>query len=102
SWQTAIHRDWGGVDFEDFRAIAEWMVADDSIDSERIGLYGGSYGGFATLTCITRLPEYWRCAVDAYGPCNLVTSLEDAEPNWRRWNLKWIGNLETDREKLIE
>jgi dipeptidyl aminopeptidase/acylaminoacyl peptidase len=102
SWQTAIHRDWGGVDLEDFRAIADWMVADTAIDSERIGVYGGSYGGFATLTCITRLPEYWRCAVDVFGPCNLVTSLEDAEPNWRRWNLKWIGDLRTDREKLVE
>jgi len=102
SWQTAIHREWGGVDLEDFRAIAEWMVSDDRIDSERIAVYGGSYGGFATLTCITRLPSYWKCAVAAYPPCNLITMLEDAEPNWRRWNRKWIGDVDSDREKLIE
>jgi dipeptidyl aminopeptidase/acylaminoacyl peptidase len=100
SWQTAIHRDWGGVDLADFRAVAEWMTSQPEIDPTRIGVFGGSYGGFATLTCITRLPQYWRCAVDLFGPSNLVSSLEDAEPNWRRWNLLWIGDLTTDRDKL--
>jgi dipeptidyl aminopeptidase/acylaminoacyl peptidase len=102
SWQGAIHRDWGGVDVADFKAIAEWLRQDPAIDSERIGVFGGSYGGFATLSCVTRLPEYWRCGVALYGPCNLVTMLEDAEPNWRRWNRRWIGDLQTDREKLVE
>jgi dipeptidyl aminopeptidase/acylaminoacyl peptidase len=101
SWQTAIHRDWGGVDLEDFRKIADWMVADERIDSSRMAVYGGSYGGFATLTCITRLPSYWKCAVAAYPPCNLITMLEDSEPNWRRWNKKWIGSVDTDRDSLV-
>jgi dipeptidyl aminopeptidase/acylaminoacyl peptidase len=100
SWQTAIHRDWGGVDLADFHAVAEWMTSQPEIDPARIGAYGGSYGGFATLTCITRIPDYWRCAVDVFGPCNLLTSLEDAEPNWRRWNLLWIGDQVADRDKL--
>ena len=102
SWQTRIHRDWGGIDVEDFRALAEWMRADEQIDSERICVYGGSYGGFAALSCVTRLPEYWRCGVALYAPCSLVTMLEDAEPNWRRWNRLWIGDLEKDRDRLVE
>lgn len=100
SWQAAIHRDWGGIDLADFRAIAEWMTSQPEIDAARLGVYGGSYGGFATLTCITRIPQYWRCAVDIFGPSNLLSSLEDAEPNWRRWNLLWIGDLAADRDKL--
>lgn len=102
SWQTAIHREWGSIDLEDFRAVAEWMRAQPDFDPERLGVMGGSYGGFATLLCITRLPEFWRCAVDIFGPGNLVSVLEDAEPNWRRWNRLWIGDLATDREKLRE
>ena len=102
AWQTRIHRDWGGIDLADFRSIAEWMRRQPDFDTDRLGVWGGSYGGFATLTCITRLPEYWRCAVELFGPCNLVTMLENDPPNWRRWNRLWIGDLKTDREKLIE
>jgi dipeptidyl aminopeptidase/acylaminoacyl peptidase len=102
AWQTRIHRDWGGIDLADFRSIAEWMRRQPDFDTDRLGVWGGSYGGFATLTCITRLPEYWRCAVELFGPCNLVTMLENDPPNWHRWNRLWIGDLETDREKLIE
>jgi dipeptidyl aminopeptidase/acylaminoacyl peptidase len=101
-WQTRIHRDWGGIDLADFRSIAEWMRRQPDFDTDRLGVWGGSYGGFATLTCITRLPEYWRCAVELFGPCNLVTMLENDPPNWRRWNRLWIGDVTTDREKLIE
>jgi dipeptidyl aminopeptidase/acylaminoacyl peptidase len=100
SWQAAIHRDWGGIDLADFRAVAEWMTTQPGIDPARIGVYGGSYGGFATLTCITRLPQYWRCAVDIFGPCNLLTMLEGAAPNWRRWNRLWIGDHVAERDKL--
>jgi dipeptidyl aminopeptidase/acylaminoacyl peptidase len=102
TWQTRIHRDWGGIDLADFRSIAQWMGAQPEFDPDRLGVWGGSYGGFATLTCVTRLPEYWRCAVELFGPCNLVTMLENDPPNWRRWNRLWIGDLETDREKLIQ
>ncbi len=102
AWQTRIHRDWGGIDLEDFRSVGDWMRAQPDIDPQRLGVFGGSYGGFACLTCVTRLPEYWRCAVDIFGPSNLVTMLENDPPNWRRWNKLWIGDLETDRHRLIE
>jgi len=102
AWQARIHRDWGGIDLADLRSVADWMGAQPDFDSDRFGVFGGSYGGFATLTCVTRLQEYWCCAVDVFGPSNLVTMLENAPPNWRRWNKRWIGDLETEREKLIE
>ena len=100
SWQMRIHRDWGGIDLADLRSVADWMRAQPDFDPKRLGVYGGSYGGFACLTCVTRLPEYWCCAVDIFGPSNLVTMLENDPPNWRRWNKLWIGDLDTDREKL--
>jgi len=101
-WQRRIHRDWGGIDLADLRSVAEWMRANPELDSDRLGVYGGSYGGFASLTCVTRLSEFWCCGVDLVGPVNLVTVLENDPPNWRRWNRLWIGALETDRQKLIQ
>jgi dipeptidyl aminopeptidase/acylaminoacyl peptidase len=102
SWQKAIHRDWGGIDARDLRAVADWMAADARIDPKRLAVYGGSYGGFATLVCVTTMPDRWKCAVDVFGVANLVTMIEHAQPNWRRFLKLWIGDLETDRAKLVE
>jgi dipeptidyl aminopeptidase/acylaminoacyl peptidase len=48
------------------------------------------------------MPERWKCAVDVFGVANLVTMIEHAQPNWRRFLKLWIGDLETDRAKLVE
>jgi dipeptidyl aminopeptidase/acylaminoacyl peptidase len=102
AWQKAIHRDWGGIDARDLRAVTDWMAADPRIDPKRLAVYGGSYGGFATLVCVTTMPDRWKCAVDIFGVANLVTMIEHAQPNWRRFLKLWIGDLETDRAKLVE
>jgi len=102
SWQKAIHRDWGGIDARDLRAVTDWMASQPDIDPKRLAVYGGSYGGFATLVCVTTMPERWKCAVDVFGVANLVTMIEHAQPNWRRFLKLWIGDLDTDRAKLVE
>ena len=102
AWQVAIHKDWGGIDLRDLRAVADWMTKQADFDQERLAVYGGSYGGFATLMCVTRIPDLWRCAVDVFGVANLITMLENAQPNWRRFLARWIGDAERDREKLVE
>lgn len=102
SWQVAIHQDWGGIDLRDLRAVSEWMTKQPDFDQTRLAVYGGSYGGFAALTCVTRIPELWRCAVDVFGVANLITMVENAQPNWRRFLARWIGDVERDREKLVE
>ena len=101
-WQAAIHKDWGGIDLRDLRAVTEWMTAQTEFDRFRLAVYGGSYGGFATLLCVTQIPDVWRCAVDVFGVANLVTMIENAQPNWRRFLARWIGDVEHDRAKLIE
>ncbi|HET8567680.1 MAG TPA: S9 family peptidase [Candidatus Limnocylindria bacterium] len=101
AWQKAIHKDWGGIDLRDLRAVADWMAAEPGFDPARLGVFGGSYGGFASLTCATRIPERWRCAVDLFGVSNLVTMITTNQPNWQRFLRRWIGDLETDREKLM-
>src|SRR3989475_544604 len=102
AWQVAIHKDWGGIDLRDLRAVSDWMTKQPDFDQKRLAVYGGSYGGFATLTCVTRIPKLWRCAVDVFGVANLITMIENAQPNWRRFLARWIGDVERDREKLIE
>jgi dipeptidyl aminopeptidase/acylaminoacyl peptidase len=102
SYQRLIHRDFGGDDLKDFQAGAEYLRAQEFVDSDRIAVFGGSYGGFATLSCVSRLPEYWACAVDIVGPSNLVTFAKAVPPTWRRMMANWVGDPYTEVDFLME
>ncbi|HZC30124.1 MAG TPA: S9 family peptidase [Gaiellaceae bacterium] len=102
TYQKLIHHDWGGGDLEDWRHAAEWLKSQPFVDGDRLGVFGGSYGGFATLTCVTRLPEYWRAAVDIFGPSNLETFVRAVPPQWLRFMAAWVGDPDTEAEFLRE
>jgi dipeptidyl aminopeptidase/acylaminoacyl peptidase len=56
-WRTAIYRDMGGKDLEDNVDAARWLVKTHGVDPKRIGVYGGSYGGFITLMAMFTTPD---------------------------------------------
>jgi dipeptidyl aminopeptidase/acylaminoacyl peptidase len=101
SYQKLIHRDFGGDDLKDFDAAAKYLQSLPWVDSKRLGVYGGSYGGFATLSCVSRLPDYWAAAVDIVGPSNLVTFAKAVPPTWRRFMADWVGDPETEADFLM-
>lgn len=55
-WRTAIYRQMGGKDLDDNVDGARWLVKNHGIDPNRIGIYGGSYGGFITLMALFTQP----------------------------------------------
>ncbi|MEZ4502443.1 MAG: S9 family peptidase [Dehalococcoidia bacterium] len=67
----------------DLVAAADWLAATGDIDPERIGVLGGSYGGFMVLAAITEAPDRWGAAIDLYGIANFETFLKFTGP-WRR------------------
>jgi dipeptidyl aminopeptidase/acylaminoacyl peptidase len=58
-WRTAIYRHMGGRDLEDFVDASRWLTATMGIPGDRIGIYGGSYGGFITLMALFTRPQYF-------------------------------------------
>jgi dipeptidyl aminopeptidase/acylaminoacyl peptidase len=102
TYQRLIQRDWGGGDLQDWDYAVRWLRAQDWVDPERIGVFGGSYGGFAVLTCVTRLPDYWAAAVDIFGPSNLLTFARAVPPTWRRMMKQFVGDPDEDAELLTE
>lgn len=60
-WRTAIYRRMGTPELEDFEDGIEWLVATKNVDPERIGVYGGSYGGFMTLMGLFKRPDLFAC-----------------------------------------
>lgn len=102
TYQKLIHRDWGGAELKDIEAAAKYLRTLDWVDSNRLAVYGGSFGGFATLSALTRLPEYWAVGVDLVGPANLITFVNSVPPFWKPTMKQWVGDAEEDREMLIE
>jgi dipeptidyl aminopeptidase/acylaminoacyl peptidase len=56
-WRTAIYRHMGGKDLDDHVDAARWLVKQHGVDPKRIGIYGGSYGGFITLMAMFTTPD---------------------------------------------
>lgn len=102
SYQRLIQRDWGGGDLKDWDHAVKWLKDQDWVDPDRIGVFGGSYGGFAVLSCVTRLPDHWAAAVDVFGPSNLVTFARAVPPTWKRMMKRFVGDPDEDQEMLIE
>jgi dipeptidyl aminopeptidase/acylaminoacyl peptidase len=94
-------RDWGGGDLADCAAAVRWLREQPWVDPDRIGIYGGSYGGFMVLSCLSRLADLnWAAGVDFCGPSNLVTFARSQPPTWRHKVAVMIGDPDTDEEFL--
>jgi len=93
SFEKKIYHDWGGNELKDLEYAIKWLMSQDWIDPKRIGLFGASYGGFAALSCITRLPQYgFRAAVDIVGPSNLVTFVNTVPEHWKSLTNELVGD----------
>ena len=102
SFQKMIYRDWGGAEFKDVLHAHKWLVDSGYVDKDRIAILSGSFGGFMVLTCVTKSPDLWRCAVDIFGPSNLLTFVETVPEHWKPAVYELVGDPVKDRDLLIE
>jgi dipeptidyl aminopeptidase/acylaminoacyl peptidase len=81
-WRTAIYRFMGGKDLSDHVDGVRWLVANEGVDPGRIGIYGGSYGGFITLMALFTEPDVFQ----AGGALRSVT-------DWAHYNEGYTSNI---------
>ncbi len=99
----ASYKQWGLAMQDDITDGVHWLVSKGIADPKRIAIYGGSYGGYATLAGLTLTPELYACGVDYVGVSNLFTFMKTIPPYWRpmlEMMYERVGNPETDREQL--
>jgi dipeptidyl aminopeptidase/acylaminoacyl peptidase len=84
---------------KDLRALHSW-IGDNGFDSERVTLWGGSYGGYMVLAGLAFQPELWAAGVDIVGISDLVTFLENTSDYRRSHREKEYGSLKNDRSFL--
>ena len=78
----AGNKQWGDKMQDDITWGVKYLVAQGVADPKRVGIMGGSYGGYATLAGVTFTPDLYAAAVDYVGPSNLITLLETIPPYW--------------------
>jgi dipeptidyl aminopeptidase/acylaminoacyl peptidase len=79
----AAEHEFAGRMHDDLIDGVDWAVAEGIADPERVGIYGGSYGGYAALVGVTFTPDVFAAAVSYVGPSSLVTVLRSTPPYWR-------------------
>jgi dipeptidyl aminopeptidase/acylaminoacyl peptidase len=105
---NAGNREWGiGAMQHDITDAVQYLIDRGVADPERVGIYGGSYGGYATLAGVTFTPDLYACGIPYVGPSNLITLIESFPEYWKpflegSW-YKRVGNpaVESDRLDLI-
>ncbi len=102
---NAGDREWGRKMHDDLLDAVAWVTAHGHADPDRIGIFGGSYGGYAALVGAAFTPDVFRCAVDIVGPSNLKTLIESIPPYWAPLVAQFhtrVGNPETESDFLWE
>jgi dipeptidyl aminopeptidase/acylaminoacyl peptidase len=100
----AGNKEWGRKMQDDVTWGAKYLIAQGIADPKRVGIFGGSYGGYATLAGVAFTPDVYAAAVDLFGPANLITLLESIPPYWeagRQTFYQRMGNPTTPEGKAL-
>jgi dipeptidyl aminopeptidase/acylaminoacyl peptidase len=105
AFMNAGDKQWGAAMQDDLTDAVAHVVGQGWVDPARVGIYGGSYGGYAVLAGAAFTPDLFRCGVDIVGPSNLVTLLASVPEYWRpmiAMMYRRVGNPQTEPELLRE
>jgi len=90
--------DLGGGDLQDEVYAARFLTETGFVDPKRLGITGGSYGGYMTLMAIGKVPDLWAAAVEEYGIINWFTMLQHEDARLQQYQRSLVGDPVTDRK----
>lgn len=97
---NAGNGEYGAKMHDDLIDAVNWAIREKIADPKKIAIYGGSYGGYATLVGLTFTPNVFACGVDVVGMSNLVTTLETIPEYWKPamefFELRIGGDIRTE------
>ena len=97
TFQHLNYQDLGGGDLQDEVYAAKFLAATGYVDAKRIGITGGSYGGYMTLMAIGKTPDVWAAAVEQYGIVDWYTMLQHEDPRLQEYEKSLLGDPVKDR-----
>jgi len=96
-WESSF-KQWGQTMQDDITDGVKWLIERGIADPKRIAIYGGSYGGYATLQGIVKEPDLFAAAVDYVGVSNLFTFMNTIPAYWepyRKMFYEMVGDPES-------
>src|SRR5829696_3128672 len=101
-WESSF-KQWGKTMQDDITDGVQWLIKQGIGDSKRIGIYGGSYGGYATLAGLVYTPDLYAVGVNYVGVSNLFTFMKSIPPYWKPYLEMFhemVGHPEKDKDLL--
>lgn len=101
-WESSF-KEWGKKMQDDITDGVNWLIEEGIANPKKVAIYGGSYGGYATLAGVTFTPDLYACAIDFVGVSNLFTFMETIPPYWKPYlemMYEMVGHPENDKELL--
>ena len=96
---NAANLEWAGRMHDDLIDAVDWAIGTGIAQNDRIGIFGASYGGYATLVGLTFTPEKFACGIDLFGISNLLTFVRAIPDYWKPWQTLWkvrMGDYTTE------
>lgn len=103
-WEASF-KQWGKKMQDDITDGVNWLISQGIAEPKRIGIYGGSYGGYTTLAGLTFTPDLYACGVDYVGVANLFSWMAAIPPYWKPYLemlYEMVGHPEKDSILLHE
>jgi dipeptidyl aminopeptidase/acylaminoacyl peptidase len=97
AFQKMNFKDLGGGDLQDEVYAAKFLTGTGYIDPKRIGITGGSYGGYMTLMAIGKTPNVWAAAVEQFGIVDWYSMLQHEDPRLQEYEKSLLGDPVKDR-----
>jgi dipeptidyl aminopeptidase/acylaminoacyl peptidase len=101
-WEASF-KQWGKTMQDDITDGVQWLTKQGVADPKKVAIYGGSYGGYATLAGVTFTPDLYAAAVDYVGVSNLFTFMKTIPPYWKPYLdmfHEMVGDEVKDKELL--
>ena len=101
-WEASF-KQWGRAMQDDVTDGVQWLIKEGIADPKRVGIYGGSYGGYTTLAGITFTPDLYAAAVDYVGVSSIFSWMKAFPPYWKPFLemvYEMVGHPEKDEALL--
>jgi dipeptidyl aminopeptidase/acylaminoacyl peptidase len=102
-WEKSF-KEWGKTMQDDITDGTRWLIKKGIADAKKIAIYGGSYGGYATLQGLVREPDLYAAGVDYVGVSNLFTFMKTIPPYWKPMldmMYEMVGNPKGDSAQFV-